>query len=131
MISSVTEFGKTIGGYTPLKWSTAGAWTNDTTKNSFLLSLDLRQKMTLIIPQYAINCNSNYGSTFGGGADIFIADKCNQNQSSYANFPHSYNYSSKPYTANQQSYTAFSGATANYNFRVTEYEVFKVVYEQL
>jgi len=38
-----TEFGKTIGGYTPLKWNamTDGNYVPDLHKDSFLFSVDL------------------------------------------------------------------------------------------
>jgi len=84
--------------------------------------------MTLIQgkEQYAIYDNIGYGPTYGAGCDLYIADKCNQNNNSFAYFPTSYNCGSK-YQQNQQSYTLFSGATNGYNFRVIEYEVFEVV----
>ncbi len=84
--------------------------------------------MTLIQgkEQNAIRDYIGYGPTYGGGNDLYIADKCNQNKDSYANFPWSYNCGSK-YERNQQSYTLFSGATNGYNFRVVEYEVFEVL----
>ena len=84
--------------------------------------------MTLIQgqEQKAIYDRNNLGPTFGGGCDLYIADKCNQNSNSYAIFPTSYNCGSK-YQKNQQSYTLFSGATNGYKFRVIEYEVFEVV----
>ena len=82
--------------------------------------------MTLIKPQSAIACRSDYGPTFGGGHDIHISDKCDANNNSHANFPISYNFASKPYANSQASWTAFSGATDGKNFKVLEYEVFKV-----
>ena len=58
-----------------------------------------------------------------------ILDNCNSNNSSYANFPYTYNWEGpQKYSNGQQSYTAFSGATSGYNFRVEEYEVFAVHY---
>ena len=46
----------------------------------------------------------SYGPTFGGGYDILIYDQCNINNSSYANFPSSYNTADKRYTNGQNSY---------------------------
>jgi hypothetical protein len=44
-----TEFGKTIAAYTPLKWTSLnGQWAADPSRRSFLLQLDLKEKMTLI-----------------------------------------------------------------------------------
>ncbi len=84
--------------------------------------------MTLIQgeEQNAIYDHIKWGPVYGGGYDLCIADKCNQNNGSAANFPYSYNCGSK-YEMNQQSYTLFSGATNGYKFRVIEYEVFEVL----
>ena len=70
---------------------------------------------------------ASYGPTFGGGHDIYLSDKCNENNGSYTNFPHSYNLASNPYTNNQASHTAFCGAASGKNFKVIEYEVYKVI----
>jgi hypothetical protein len=44
-----TEFGKIIGGYTPIPWrSTANTLHSDVRCESFLFSLSLKQKMNLI-----------------------------------------------------------------------------------
>ncbi len=41
---------------------------------------------------YLIYCHPNYGPTFGKYShDLFIADQCNNNRTSHANFPHCYN----------------------------------------
>ena len=47
-----TEFGRTIAGYTPLKWNQVANknFAADNSKKSFLLQLDLRKKMTLMQP---------------------------------------------------------------------------------
>jgi hypothetical protein len=34
--------------------------------------------------------DSVYGPCFGGGSDLCIYDNCNQNNSSYSNFPYAY-----------------------------------------
>jgi hypothetical protein len=75
-----TAFGKTIAAYTPLKWiSRSNQPVADPSGRSFLLQLDLREKMRLIKGQeeHAIYDDPIYGPTFGGGSDIFIADSCN------------------------------------------------------
>ena len=56
-----------------------------------------------------------------------IADQCNSNSNSYAGYISTYNTADRKYQNNQQAYAAFSGATDSYYFRVTEYEVFRVV----
>ncbi len=56
--------------------------------------------MDLVNPEKSIFNNRNWGPMFGGN-DVCITDKCNLNKESCANFPHSYNFTSKPYTKNQ------------------------------
>ena len=84
--------------------------------------------MTLVKPLYAIYCDPTHGPAFGGGCDTSIYDKCNANNNySYAKFPFSYNFATKPYEIDSQAtWTAFSGATKGNKFKVLEYEVFKV-----
>ena len=85
--------------------------------------------MTAVNDNNLIYCGSDYGPRFGGGADLHIVDNCNSNNTSSANFPTTYNWEGpQKYSKGQQSYTAFSGATSGYNFRVEEYEVFAVHY---
>ena len=44
-----TEFNRTIAAYTPLKWEGSnGKWIADPSLRSFLLQLELKEKMTLI-----------------------------------------------------------------------------------
>ena len=77
-----TEFDKIIAGYTPLRWnSIPNGFVNDPTNASFLLSIDLKQKMSLVDNTKAIYCDPNRGPIFGQGNDISIADKCNSNNS--------------------------------------------------
>jgi hypothetical protein len=100
----------------------------DPSRLTFLLQLDLKEKMTLIQgkEKYTIYDDLSYGPVFGGGYDICIADNCNSNMDSHAYFPVSYNCGFK-YQNNQESWTAFCGATKGKNFRVIEYEVFQVI----
>lgn len=122
-----TEYGKTIAGYNHLKWNTAyNGFLIDHERKCFLLSLDLKQKMTLNNYKQAVANNEGYGPIFGAGNDIVIHNKCNENNSSSANFPTSYNFGSL-YTNSQASYTAFSGAANGKNFKVMEYEVYRVI----
>jgi hypothetical protein len=74
-----TEFGKTIAAYTPLKWGSLNQYVADPSRRSFMLHLNLREKMTLIQGQEgkAICDNPNYGPIFGGGCDVCITDSCN------------------------------------------------------
>ena len=123
-----TEFGKIIGGYTPVKWEShqSGQYKEDASGESFLFSVSLNEKYPVIDKQKATYQHKDYGPIFGGGGngcDLYLSDKCNANNN-VANFPTSYN--NGKYQNNQQSYTAFTGQTNGYNFKVKQYEVFKV-----
>lgn len=120
-----TSFGKTICGFTPLAWqsSTSPQHLADPSKSSFLLSLDLKQKMTLIQPGTAIYCRMDSGPVFGYGHDLFISDRCDI-KDCITNFPTSYNYHGE-HKPNEKSWQMFTGAR---RFNVLEYEVFKVVW---
>ncbi len=84
-----TEFNRLIAGYTPFKWNSLhNDFVNDPTNASFLLSIDMKQKMSLVDNTRAIYCDSSYGPIFGGSknnlnyrpyydGDIYIVDKCN------------------------------------------------------
>lgn len=53
-----TEYGKIIGGYTPLAWNSSKKhWAADKTMTSFIFSIDLKEKFTLNLAQFAIACN--------------------------------------------------------------------------
>ena len=118
-----TEFGRTIAGYTPLKWNqvASGNYAADNSGKSFLLQVDLKQKMTLTQPQNAIYCHSKYGPTFGGGHDIYVNSG---GSGGYTNFGYSYNLP-PGYTSGQsntQSYLAGSYS----GWVTTEIEVFQL-----
>ena len=53
-----TEYGKVIGGYTPLAWNSSKKhWAADKSMKSFIFSVDLREKFNLNLAQFAIACN--------------------------------------------------------------------------
>jgi hypothetical protein len=123
-----TEFGKTIAGYSHYKWNAANSnWVHSENKKTFLLSFDKAEKYVPQDRQYLIYCDPGYGPTFGGGHDLVLHGGCNASSQSYADFPSSYNRENSSKIVNcQQSWTNFSGATDRNNFRVVEYEVFRV-----
>lgn len=88
-----TEYGKTIAGFTESPWNAvANNYVHGTNKKCFLLSLDLREKMVPNEQSYLTYCHPNYGPTFGKYShDLSIADQCNANRNSQANFPHCFN----------------------------------------
>lgn len=73
-----TEFGKIIGGYTPIAWSSAKKqWAADKTLKSFIFSLNMREKFNLNLAQFAIANNPDKGPIFGC-CDICIVDNGNK-----------------------------------------------------
>ena len=87
-----TQFNKVIGGYTPLVWkSTTGTMHADVSRQSFLFSLTLKQKMELIDAKSAIFNYSMYGPCFGAGSDLAIFPDADTERNSYSDFPYSYN----------------------------------------
>jgi hypothetical protein len=85
---------------------------------AFLLSFDQKEKYVPQKGEKLVYCHPSWGSTFGAGHDLFIADECNANSNSYTNFPSTYSREGSKIVSRQQGYTDFSGAKANYHFRV-------------
>jgi hypothetical protein len=78
------------------------------------MQIDLKQKIALTEPLYAIYCHQNHGPRFGR-SDLALPNKCNQNNCT-GNFPASYNILGK-YTNGQQSYLSFMGSPKGFYFR--------------
>lgn len=77
-----------------------------------------------------IYCHSDFGPVFGCSSawDLFIKDNCFNIKSSGGEFVRFYNKESgEKFDNSQDTITLFSGATGGFNFRVAEYEVFKVI----
>jgi len=113
-----TTNGKRIGGFTMIPWTNAGG-TYKEDPEAFIFSLDATQKFV----QYrysnnAVYHNSGYGPTFGGGFDIYLANGCKSNQSSYCNSNHTYGF--------YNSYNLVNPGTQTTNFQVTDYEVYLI-----
>lgn len=91
---------------------------NDNGRKTFILQVDLLQKMLPLSDNKLIYCTNGYGPTFGEW-DIYISDNCNTVHSHTSQFPQNYNIDGpNKYTNGQAAFTAMSGATANYNFKV-------------
>jgi hypothetical protein len=105
---------------------------NDPAKRAFLLSIDKKEKMEAQNGDNLITCSVSYGPTFGtnGESDLYISNKCNMNKNSYSFFPKNYNNKQRTYPLSQRSFEMFSGAKDHCLFRVLEYEVFQVIYEE-
>ena len=112
-----TTAGKRIGGYTSLPWTNDSSYKKDL--NAFIFSLDANQKFV----QWrnfdnAVYHNSSYGPTFGSGHDLYIANGCKGNNSSYCNSNHSYGFFN--------SYNMINTGSQTTNFQVADYEVYLI-----
>jgi len=117
-----TNFGKVIGGYTPLNWETSKnehTYVQDDGETSFLFSYTLLRKFPLQRngKSYAICNGTNYGPRFGGGHDLEIVSNCNVIYNCYYRF--GYSYETEGITKAQ-----FYG---NEKFLVTDYLVYQVI----
>ena len=101
-----TQFGKIIGGYTPLTWqpSQDDQWCCDENCESFLFSISLNEKYPLKEDEkdFAICNYMEDGPRFGYGKDLRIGDCANSNDESYFDFPTSYNEVNEKYKNGQQ-----------------------------
>jgi len=108
-----SKAGKIFGGFLDLPWRSSNTYLN--TKRAFLFSVTEKKKCPMISDSYSGNaaCDyPNYGPTFGGGHDIYLAADWTTNQ----------NY------CNKNSYdigdcNSFAGG---YNFTVEEVEVYSL-----
>ena len=96
----------------------------DKERKGFLVSLDMRKTMLLKNEEFAIKNSQEEGPIFG--EDICIKDYCTSDHKSYANFPTDYRFVSGEGYSEQEVWTMFSGATKGNNFKVVDYEVYKV-----
>ena len=114
------EKGYIFGGYAYIDWQNGDKDTWKSAPDSFIFTLT---NMYNISPtkfpnsdtRYSICHNSNYGPTFGSGADIitFCAN--------YTKFPSSYK------DVLGKGYSIFKGDNDNYYFNLKEIEVFKLI----
>lgn len=114
-----------------MAWRNSGSYINDNTRKTFLFSITNKEKYDMVHPQYAITANPNYGPTFGGGHDFYIADNCKTAvNTSYFNFGHSFNLNGKYQNGSTQAYQMFSGSTnGNYYSTVDDYEVYQIEWD--
>jgi hypothetical protein len=113
--------GRKFGGYTTQSWSEPkGGSCSCRDEFAFIFNLSNKQKYELIDKFYtgAISRGNSYGPTFGGGNDLYIANSCTGNTSSYVS-KSSYN------TGNNN----LLGGSSSTSFQVTYYEVYKVIFE--
>ena len=115
--------GEKFGGYTTSNWSESCAgsgYARD--QDSFIFNLSRKSKY--IQPdkfgKYSIYRNKSYGPTFGGGNNgynLYLADSCTGNSSSYTCVDPSYNTDNKN----------LKNSTGQSSFQVSYYEVYRVV----
>ena len=80
MVLVKTEFGKIIGGYTPIPWKSNGRYEKDVELKTFIFSLTHGDKFKLINRDKALFFDDNYGPIFGDRSDLLISDKANTNK---------------------------------------------------
>ena len=94
-----TNFGKIIGGFSPLKWNhpvnSEHEYVGDKSRKTFLFSLNLEEKFSLIKEKYATCHAKNMGPIFGAGSDLEIVDHPNKNKNNYAGIGKSFDYKGK------------------------------------
>lgn len=120
------EFGKILGGYTPLVWNrTKKNWSADKEQKTFIFSLELKEKYKLNLPQFAIANNPERGPIFGC-CDLFILDNADKEKSG-CEFPISFNngkHTRKPETSEMLT------GMKNGKFLIKEWEVFVVEFNE-
>jgi hypothetical protein len=119
----LTTTGCIFGGFTPVAWESTGGYKPDSTSQSFLFRIkDGRNsapcKFPLSKPSQAIHYHASYGARFGSGADIGVADRCNQNNNSYTILGGSY--------VNGTGIDGTQVFAGERNFTVKEVEVFRI-----
>jgi hypothetical protein len=120
-----TTKGFLFGGFTPLVWdSTTGGYKSDSSQQSFVFTLKnavniAPRKFKLSSRSYAIYCSSSNGTTFGNGHDIYVADNCNADTSSYTNLGQGY--------VNDTGITGNAVFTGDKYFAAKEIEVFTII----
>ena len=105
--------GYRCGGFTTKSWYTCNSYNTD--PNAFLFSLEFKEYYPSYDGTNAIYDYQGYGPTFGSGHDLYIANGCSSNNSSYCNFPYSY--------CGARARSLTGGA---YYFKVDEIEVYKI-----
>ena len=112
-----------FGGYCTISWgpSTLGG-SSARAPGSFIFNLSDKKKYELQdqLNTSAVNRNTSYGPTFGGGHDFCLCDNCNTSNSSYDGSNYSYDTKYKNY--------ALAGT---YNFYVKDYEVYQLELEYI
>jgi hypothetical protein len=120
-----TDKGDVFGGYTPLPWDSVSGFKSDPGLESFVFTLENQhgypqQRFRLKEAQKgkAICCRGSAGPIFGG-YDIYIADRCAEDEVSYSNWL-GYSYQ------NDTNILGTDFLAGKKTFKVAEIEVFSV-----
>ena len=107
-----SENGRRFGGYSSISWDKSKANYSKDGIN-FLFSLDTLQLYKNTSGSNHTYHNESYGPTFGGGHDLYIANECMNNNSSYSK-------------KNDYGMTSSFELNSVQSFKVLDYEVFKI-----
>ena len=107
-----SENGRRFGGYSSISWDKSKA-NYSTDGINFLFSLDTLQLYKNTSGSNHTYHNESYGPTFGGGHDLYIANECMNNNSSYSK-------------KNDYGMTSSFELNSVQSFKVLDYEVFKI-----
>jgi hypothetical protein len=122
-----TEFGKVVGGYTPLIWekTSTSEYVKDESGSSFIFSLSSNEKLVLDKSKTAIYRCSPHGPLFGdGNSDLGISAAGSDCWSLVGR-----SYTNENYKSNQESYGKFNGNPGNYYyFGIKKWEVWQILF---
>jgi hypothetical protein len=118
-----TTKGFVFGGFTPVAWDSSSGYKADSSQKSFLFTVKNPRgsdgrKFVMASSANAIRCYSSFGPTFGNNYDIYVANGCNENTSSYTNLGSAF--------TNDTGIDGSQVFTGEYNFTVKEIEVFLI-----
>lgn len=126
LVVVLTDHGCIFGGFSRAKWDSSNQYKTD--KDAFVFSLVNKEKKPQRFniasgrEQYAIYCNPQYGPTFGGGHDFFIASNCDTSDSGCnSNLGHCYRNERAPIGTVERARSLLGGGAT---FKVEEIEVF-------
>jgi len=114
-----------FGGFTSVSWESSAIDKSKSDPNAFLFSLTNKDKRPLKMKvdpnqhEYAINCDSKYGPSFGG--DICIVNNANTTMDSYSDLGCYYKHPQYEYWTNE----ARTFLAGSFYFQLDEIEVYQ------
>ena len=110
-----TSNGYRCGGFTSLPWDSFRDYKED--NDAFVFSMDTRSKY-MSTDSKSVCCHSDYGPTFGGGYDLYLANGFLTSANNYCNCPSTYK------TMKRSELTG-----GDYYFKEKECEVYQISYD--